>query len=59
MLKWLGAELSEGSGSRVRVSLRGVRAVLHRPHPSPQATRSQVRSIRTLLERAGIGPEEQ
>jgi hypothetical protein len=28
----LGAEVSEGSGSRVRVALHGVRAVFHRPH---------------------------
>jgi len=33
MLQALGAELSEGSGSRVRIALRGVRAVFHRPHP--------------------------
>ena len=29
----LGAEISEGRGSRVRVSLNMVRAVFHRPHP--------------------------
>jgi hypothetical protein len=28
-----GAEISEGNGSRVRISLNGVRAVFHRPHP--------------------------
>ncbi len=29
----LGAEISEGRGSRVRVAFKGVRAVFHRPHP--------------------------
>lgn len=29
----LGAEISEGRGSRVRVAINGVRAVFHRPHP--------------------------
>ena len=27
----LGAEISEGNGSRVRIALNGVRAVFHRP----------------------------
>ena len=31
-----GAEISEGSGSRVRVALNGVRAVFHRPHPQKE-----------------------
>ena len=29
----LGANISEGNGSRVRVELNGERAVFHRPHP--------------------------
>lgn len=29
----LGAKLSEGNGSRIRVELNGVKAVFHRPHP--------------------------
>lgn len=29
----LGAEVTEGKGSRVRVALKDVRAVFHRPHP--------------------------
>ena len=31
----LGAEISEGRGSRVRVLLHGTEAVFHRPHPQP------------------------
>ena len=33
LFKALGGELSEGRGSRVRVALKDVRAVFHRPHP--------------------------
>ncbi len=33
MLGAAGAEISEGRGSRLRVSLEGVDAVFHRPHP--------------------------
>ena len=29
----LGAEITDGNGSRRRVALQGVRAVFHRPHP--------------------------
>jgi hypothetical protein len=36
LLVALGAEVSEGQGSRVRVALNGVRAVFHRPHPQKE-----------------------
>lgn len=49
-----GAEISEGSGSRVRVVLNGVRAVFHRPHPAPVTSRPMTRSIRRFLEEAGV-----
>jgi len=52
----IGAEISEGSGSRIRVALDGVRAVFHRPHPSPDAKREAVRSVREFLTAAGISP---
>ncbi|MEE9405320.1 MAG: type II toxin-antitoxin system HicA family toxin [Algisphaera sp.] len=52
----LGVEVTEGSGSRVRFAFNGVRSVLHRPHPSPTATRPQVRSVRTFLKNAGVKP---
>lgn len=57
LLKALGAELSEGRGSRVRVHLNGVRAVFHRPHPRKEAAKGAVRSLRRYLLEAGIGPE--
>ncbi len=54
LLRALGAEISEGAGSRVRVALKGVRAVFHRPHPSPNAKRGAVRAVRDFLEAAGV-----
>jgi len=56
MFAHFGAEISEGSGSRVRVFLNGVRAVFHRPHPGNQAGKRTVESVRTFLVNAGIVP---
>ncbi len=50
----LGGEVSEGSGSRVRVALAGVRAVFHRPHPEKETDRGAVRSVRRFLSEAGV-----
>ena len=50
----LGAELSEGSGSRRRVKLNGVRAVFHRPHPQKTTDKGAVNSVRRFLENAGV-----
>ena len=58
LLKALGAELSEGRGSRIRVALGRVRAVFHRPHPRPEIDRGALRSLRRLLLEAGVGPED-
>lgn len=52
----LGAEISEGRGSRVRVALNGVRAVFHRPHPRKEANKATVKSVRRFLETAGVKP---
>jgi hypothetical protein len=51
-----GAEISEGSGSRIRVVLRGVRAVFHRPHPRKETDKGAVRSVRRFLSDAGVKP---
>jgi hypothetical protein len=52
----LGAEVSEGHGSRVRVVLGGVRAVFHRPHPQREADKGALRSVRRFLTEAGHEP---
>jgi hypothetical protein len=50
----LGAEISEGSGSRLRVKLNGIRAVFHRPHPQKTTDKGVVNSVRRFLENAGV-----
>ena len=50
----LGAEITEGRGSRVRIILNGVRAVFHRPHPQRETDKGAVRSMRRFLQEAGI-----
>lgn len=54
MLKALGAEISEGSDSRVRIALNDVRAVFHRPHPHKETDKGAVVSMRRFLKEAGI-----
>jgi hypothetical protein len=56
LFKAVGAELSEGRGSRVRVALKGVRAVFHRPHPRPETGRGALRSVKRFLIEAGVNP---
>ncbi len=51
-----GAEITEGRGSRVRVALNGVRAVLHRPHPKKETDKGAVMSVRRFLVEAGVQP---
>jgi len=50
----IGATVTEGSGSRVRVKLNDVRAVFHRPHPEKSADKGAVISVRRFLENAGV-----
>lgn len=56
MLAAAGAEISEGRGSRVRVSLNGVDAVFHRPHPQKETDKGALKSVRRFLREAGITP---
>jgi len=51
-----GAEISEGRASRIRVALKGVRAVFHRPHPEKETDKGAVKSVRRFLTEAGITP---
>jgi hypothetical protein len=52
----VGAQVIEGSGSRVRFELNGVVATFHRPHPQKEAKPYQVRDARRFLEQAGVKP---
>lgn len=54
MLKALGAEVTEGNGSRVRIALNDVRAVFHRPHPQKETDKGAVASMRRFLKEANI-----
>jgi hypothetical protein len=56
LLVALGAEISEGSGSRVRVALNDIRAVFHRPHPERVTNKGAVKSGRRFLQEAGVRP---
>ncbi len=49
-----GAEISEGRGSRVRVALKDVKAVFHRPHPDRVTEKGAVKSVRRFLKEAGV-----
>ena len=53
LLEALGAEIEEGRGSRVRVTLNGVRGYFHRPHPERVTDKGAVKSVRDFLENAG------
>jgi len=54
MLNALGAEISEGNGSRVRIALNNIRAVFHRPHPKKETDKGAIVSMRRFLKEAGI-----
>lgn len=58
LLKSLGAEISEGNGSRVRIELNGERAVFHRPHPEKVTDKGAVKAMRRFLENAGVHYDE-
>jgi len=54
VLTALGAEISEGNGSRVRIYLNGVRAVFHRPHPVKLTDKGALKSMKRFLIEAGV-----
>ena len=41
-------------GSRVGVSIRGVKALFHEPHPNTETDKGAVQSVREYLRRCGI-----
>lgn len=56
LLRALGAQIEEGSGSRVTVTLGLHVAVFHRPHPEPTIRRGVVVALRKYIEEAGMAP---
>lgn len=54
----LGADVSEGRGSRIRIHLNGVRAVFHRPHPRKETDKGALKSVRRFLVSAGATPQD-
>ncbi len=58
MLIALGAEVSEGSGSRVKVVFNEIRAVFHRPHPEKETDKGAIKSVRRFLTEAGVTNDE-
>ena len=52
----LGAEVTEGKGSRVGVALNDVRAVCHRPHPERVTNKGTVKSVRRFLTESEVKP---
>ena len=54
LFKALGADVSEGRGSRVKVALKDVRAVFHRPHLQRVTNKSTIRSVHRFLLETGV-----
>ncbi|NJN20765.1 MAG: type II toxin-antitoxin system HicA family toxin [Leptolyngbya sp. RL_3_1] len=57
LLEALGATITQGRGSRVRVLLNGQRAVFHEPHPERTTNKGAVKAMRDFLVNAGVTPE--
>jgi hypothetical protein len=56
LFKNLKAEITEGKGSRIRIALKGRKAVFHRPHPHKETDKGAVKSVRRFLENIGVKP---
>lgn len=54
MLRNLGAEISERRGSRICISLNGIDAVFHRPHPRKETDKGSINSMRRFLRETGV-----
>ena len=49
LLEALGAVVTVGSGSRIRVAFRDRRAVFHRPHPRKDLSKASLKALRRFL----------
>ena len=54
LLVALGATITEGNGVWIRLVLRDLPAVFHRPHPEPTAGKLLVKAVRQYLKDAGV-----
>lgn len=62
VIRALGGKLpkpDKTAGSRQRISLRGRRAVLHKPHPEPTMKKGSVEAARDFLRNAGATPQKE
>ena len=56
LMKSLGAEVQERTGSRVEIFMFNQAYVFHRPHPSPDTDKGAIVAIRKWLEENGVCP---
>lgn len=56
LLRAVGCGAVEGAGSAVKFEQRGMMISFHRPHPSKEAKRYQVRDARAFLIKIGVVP---
>jgi hypothetical protein len=56
LLKALGCEIIEGSGSRIAIVSGETKATFHRPHPGKEALRYRVSAVRDFLKMIGVKP---
>ncbi|MCY4115269.1 MAG: type II toxin-antitoxin system HicA family toxin [Caldilineaceae bacterium] len=54
----VGARVTEGKGSRVRIDMNDHVRTFHRPHPGKEAKRYAVEAVRAFLRENGIEPEQ-
>ncbi|MBD2139284.1 type II toxin-antitoxin system HicA family toxin [Anabaena sp. FACHB-1237] len=52
----LGADIIQGSSSRVRVKLNDVRGYFHEPHREKETDKGAVKAVREFLIKAGVEP---
>jgi hypothetical protein len=56
LFKHVGGIIENREGSRIHVTLMGVDASFHRPHPSPKTKKAAVKAVRRFLAEAGVTP---
>jgi len=54
LLNHVGAEMENIPGARLRVKIKRMEAILHRPHHSNTLDRQGIKHLREFLARAGV-----